>query len=101
MEDVRGKVEGSWTIETEVELYGMATGDVIVARGGNLVLRGMCCESLRIADGGRASVHGMVVGDVVNEGVVQISGTIVGRLDDRVHGATVIGGALINGVRYP
>jgi len=101
MGEARGKVEGSWTIETEVELYGMAAGDGVVARGGNLVLRRTCCESLWIADGGRAAVHGMVAGDVVNEGVVHISGTIVGRLDDRARGAIVMGGALINGVRYP
>ena len=49
------------------EVVGMVTGDLVAERTGRTVLRGMVGKSAKAA-GGDLEIHGMVVGDVVNEG---------------------------------
>ena len=81
MRTEKKKIEGDLTLDDGLALYGQATGDVVVADGGELHLYGMCTRNLTIQEGGKAIIHGMVSGHVVNNGgVLRVLGTIVGSL---------------------
>jgi cytoskeletal protein CcmA (bactofilin family) len=64
----QGKLEGSLEVSDELNLQGMATGNVTVVLGGVLILNGMCCGNLLLESGSRVELHGMVLGDVLNRG---------------------------------
>ncbi len=81
MRTEKKKIEGDFTLDDGLALYGQATGDVVVADGGELHLYGMCTRNLTIQEGGKAIIHGMVSGHVVNNGgALRVLGTIVGSL---------------------
>ncbi len=49
------------------EIIGMVTGNLVAERTGKAVLRGMVSKDAK-AVGGDVEIHGMVLGNVVNEG---------------------------------
>ncbi|HYS71074.1 MAG TPA: hypothetical protein VEM95_01505 [Thermoplasmata archaeon] len=49
------------------EIIGMVTGNLVSERTGKAILRGMVAKDVKSV-GGDVEIHGMVIGDVVNEG---------------------------------
>ncbi len=82
MRSERGKIDGDWSVNDDVELHGMVTGAITVDDGGFIRLYGMCCGDFIVHAGGRAAVHGMVKGDVINRGGDVV---IYGMVDGVVH----------------
>ena len=81
MRTEKEKIEGDLTLTDSLTLYGQATGNVVVAAGGEFHLYGMCTRNLSVQEGGKAIIYGMVSGHVINAGGdLQILGTIVGAL---------------------
>jgi cytoskeletal protein CcmA (bactofilin family) len=82
-----GQIEGPFTLADDLELRGMITGDAKVPAGKELVLLGMVTGDLTVEEGGTAIVRGTVGGSIVNGGRVEISGRVVGSLQnvDRGH----------------
>lgn len=70
------KIEGDYCVEGELALNGMVTGTTTVAPGGSLHLHGICCGDLVVTQGATAVILGTVVGNLVNQGVVELRGTI-------------------------
>lgn len=68
MEEERGKIEGPFVLDHDLELRGMVTDRLTVKSGVVLILRGMVTGDLIVEAGARADVHGMVNGTVFNEG---------------------------------
>ena len=46
------QIEGDLTLTDSLALYGQATGNIIVAEGGELLLYGMCARNLTVQEGG-------------------------------------------------
>lgn len=68
------------------EVIGMVTGNLVAERTGKVILRGLVAKEVKTV-GGDVEIHGMVVGDVVNEsGRVYIGPSCLVR--GRVRGAT-------------
>ena len=63
-----GKIEGNLTVEDDLVLFGMCTGNITVASSGVLTLHGMCTGNLEVLPGGTAYLNGMVAGNVLNLG---------------------------------
>lgn len=49
------------------EVIGMVTGNLVAERTGKAILRGMVAKDVKSV-GGDVEIHGMVIGNVVNEG---------------------------------
>ena len=49
------------------EIIGMVTGNLVAEKTGKAILRGMVAKEVKSV-GGDVEIHGMVIGDVVNEG---------------------------------
>lgn len=62
------------------ELEGQIVGKVQVASGGKLVHRGQIVGGLVIDEGGQAEVHGQICCDVTNNGLLKLTGQIIGKL---------------------
>ena len=86
-----GKIDGDLIIEDSLELHGMVTGNIQVLRDSTLFLHGTCCKNLIIKAGGAAKVHGMVSGNVNNEGgKLDVFGTVIGSVSTSVDGSTYV-----------
>lgn len=97
MRSLSGKVESPAVITDAVEMSGMYLADVVVAAGGVLHLSGMCCRQLTVERGGKAEVHGMVRGDVVNHGELRVFGMVAGRILSHASTLVVDGEARVAG----
>lgn len=83
------KIEGDLVLDYRLQLYGMATNDVVVADGGELILYGMIGGNLVVRVGARAEVYGTVIGDVINHGgEIVVSGTAGAIYDEQ--GSTLV-----------
>lgn len=94
MREESGQVQGG-QIDSELMLRGQIIGSAIVKSGGHLLLLGQVTEDLVIEKGGSAEVLGMVCGDVVNDGRLELSGTVIGALRDRSGNSVIDAGARI------
>lgn len=61
-------IDGSVVFHDEVDVLGVVTGTLTVARGGHVTLEGMVMGDLVVLEGGRADVNGTVMGFVINDG---------------------------------
>jgi cytoskeletal protein CcmA (bactofilin family) len=82
MREERGTIYGDLTVEDDLVLRSMVTGNVIVADGAHLELRGLIGGALRVDAGGVAAVHGTVSGPIVNAGSVEVWGMVHGSIED-------------------
>jgi cytoskeletal protein CcmA (bactofilin family) len=93
MEKFSGHHEGDFTLTGDLEISGLVSGTVTVPAGHYLLLGGMITGDLIVKNSGRATVHGTVVGTVLNEGaIVEVFG-MVGRVMDVGPDATRIDAA--------
>lgn len=68
MKIITDKFDGNLTIDEELSLRGMVTGDVTVTANGCLNLFGMVCGNLILNRYSKVVIHGIVCGDLINEG---------------------------------
>lgn len=75
-----GKIEGNFTVNSEMTINGMVTGSITVVAGGKLYLRGTCSNNIIVQSGGSAFLYGTVGNDVHNAGNVEVEGTVNGSV---------------------
>jgi len=86
-----GKIEGDISVDCELTLHGMVTGNVTVVRGGVLALHGMCCGNLVVEKEAEAYLHGTVGLDALNRGGrLRVYGTVGRRVHTTENGDTFI-----------
>jgi cytoskeletal protein CcmA (bactofilin family) len=86
-----GKIEGDISLDYELTLHGMVTGNVTIVSGGALVLHGMCCQNLIVQKGAKAYLHGTVGGNALNRGgTLEVYGTVGGYVHTTENGNTFI-----------
>ena len=85
-----GLVKGDLFIRdnSTCEVIGMVTGNLVSERTGKAVLRGMVAKDVKSV-GGDVEIHGMVIGNVVNEGgrvyvdkQALVKGKVIGGVTD-------------------
>lgn len=82
MRSEHGKIEGDVRVEGPMQLYGMVTGNILVASHGSLQLFGTCCGNLTLDAGSEVRIDGTVSGNVLNRGgVLSIYGVVSGKVD--------------------
>jgi hypothetical protein len=80
MRQERGQITGAVRVIEPYTLWGAIAGQVTVARGGKMYIRGSIYGNLILEDGGRVHIYGNVQGDVtVQEGAkVIVTGAVGG-----------------------
>ncbi|WP_019277229.1 polymer-forming cytoskeletal protein [Vibrio coralliilyticus] len=92
-----GMISGDLTVEEELTLNGMVTGNIVVLDEAKLILNGTCNGSLEIQNGSEVDISGVVQGDINNlGGILRINGVVQGDVSDA--GTTVVSeGAEVKG----
>ena len=81
MKETNEKINGDFPINEDLVMFGMITGNANVLRGVTFILHGMVCKDLIIEANGIVEIHGMVNGDVINNGgKLSVYGMIIGSL---------------------
>lgn len=84
------KIEGNLNVNNELDFSGMVTESITVEDGGILILRGTCGKNLTMQEGSRVSLHGMVGGNVYNNGgYLEVYGFVVGYIQTQ-EGQTIV-----------
>lgn len=87
---IQDKIEGDVTITEDTELTGMVVGAVTITKNFKLIQRGMVVGNVVLRTGASASVHGMVNGDIINDGgLLEVFGMVNGKVN-RLGGKTFI-----------
>ena len=90
MEEFQHKIEGDVSLSSDLRLRGMVTGSVTVPANVVFELNGMIGEDLICEPGSVVRIHGTVIGSVVNDGgQVEIWG-VVGSIDEKQSGSTIV-----------
>jgi len=66
--EISERTDGNLTIDREVIVNGRVAGDVRVMAGGVLTMGSVTHGNVIVEDGGRAELHGVTEGDVINIG---------------------------------
>jgi len=89
MREERGTIAGDFTVTEPTTLWGSVGGNVIVAEGGKLYMRGAVYGDILVEYGGRLHIFGRVVGSLtVKRGAKVIHSGVLGG------NATNLGGRL-------
>ena len=81
MEKIYDKIEKDLLIDSELMIFGMIVGHVIIKKNGILVLNGTITKDLILEEGSRCDLYGTVSGNVINKGgILQVNGRIYGTL---------------------
>ena len=79
MKEERGTIAGDWTVAEPTTLWGSVGGNVIVAEGGKLYMRGAVYGDILVEYGGRLHIFGRVVGSLtVKRGAKVIHSGVLG-----------------------
>jgi len=79
MREERGTIAGDFVVNEPIELWGSVGGNVTVAEGGKLYVRGAIYGDMIIEFGGRAHIFGRVIGSLtVKRGAKVIHSGILG-----------------------
>src|SRR5262249_20429672 len=79
MREERGQIAGDFVVKEAIELWGSVGGDVTVAEGGKLYVRGAVYGNISLEWGGRAHIFGRVIGSLtVKRGAKVIHSGILG-----------------------
>src|SRR5436190_23379222 len=79
MHEERGTIAGDWTVSEPTTLWGTVGGNVTIAEGGKLYLRGAVYGDILVEYGGRLHIFGRVVGSLtVNRGAKVIHSGVLG-----------------------
>ncbi len=72
-----GSADGPHRLEADIELQGLIFHEVVVPCGITLVLRGTARADVVVEKGGRAIIHGIVAGCLINlGGEVEVFGQV-------------------------
>jgi cytoskeletal protein CcmA (bactofilin family) len=75
----RGTIAGDWTVAEPITLWGSVGGNVTVAEGGKLYMRGAVYGDILVEYGGRLHIFGRVVGTLtVKRGAKVIHSGVLG-----------------------
>jgi cytoskeletal protein CcmA (bactofilin family) len=99
MREERATVYGDLTLQEDLLLYAMVTGNAVVPRGLHLDLHGMIGGDLRVDAGGTAAISGTVSGSVVNSGEIEVWGVVHGKITDAGGTSVVHAGSVVRGRR--
>ena len=89
MKEERGTIAGDWTVSEPTTLWGSVGGNVTVAEGGKLYMRGAVYGDILVEYGGRLHIFGRVAGSLtVKRGAKVIHSGLLGG------NATNMGGRL-------
>jgi cytoskeletal protein CcmA (bactofilin family) len=64
MREERGQIAGDLVVSEAMTLWGAVGGNVTVAEGGKLYMRGACYGDITVEYGGRLHIFGRVVGNL-------------------------------------
>ena len=79
MKEERGTIAGDWTVAEAITLWGSVGGNVTVAEGGKLYMRGAVYGDILVEYGGRLHIFGRVVGTLtVKRGAKVIHSGVLG-----------------------
>ena len=79
MKEERGTIAGDWTVAEPTTLWGSVGGNVTVAEGGKLYMRGAVYGDILVEYGGRLHIFGRVVGSLtVKRGAKVIHSGVLG-----------------------
>ena len=79
MKEERGTIGGDWTVSEPTTLWGSVGGNVTIAEGGKLYLRGAVYGDILVEYGGRLHIFGRVVGTLtVKRGAKVIHSGVLG-----------------------
>ncbi len=90
MIEEHGKIDNDVTLDGDFILHGMITGDVTIGNKSTFILHGMCCKSLIIEQDSRAYIHGTISGNIINNGNLEVYGTVIGNIHTSKTGNTFI-----------
>jgi len=90
MREIKGKLEGDLLIEKNTNLAGMVVGTAKVLPKVSFNIKGMLIDNLIVKNEAVDFVHGMVTGNIENEGgYVEVFGIVEGQVYPRA-GKTII-----------
>ncbi|MBB5278781.1 autotransporter passenger strand-loop-strand repeat protein [Rhizobium rosettiformans] len=97
MEFFNKQIEGTLTLEQDLDFHGMINGNLTVPSGRILMMHGMINGDLVVDSGGRAHVAGTVNGTVINHGgEVTVEGTVYAVRDlDLTHPTLIAANAVV------
>src|SRR6476659_6115371 len=79
MKEERGTIAGDYVVTEGIELWGTVGGNVTVAEGGKLYVRGAIYGDILVEYGGRAHIFGRVIGTLtVKRGAKVIHSGVLG-----------------------
>jgi hypothetical protein len=91
-------LDESLRLEVDTELTGTFAGEIVVPFGVTMVLHGVARSDVIVEKGGRAIIHGTIVGCLINlGGDAEIFGTVdviadAPGVSTRIHAGAVISG---------
>lgn len=99
MEVRSDRINGSFTVDTDLTIYGTVVGRATVRSSRTLVLHGVVTKDLVVESAAHVTVFGTVTGTVINHGgLVEIHGTVGALADTASASRTIIThGAIIGG----
>jgi cytoskeletal protein CcmA (bactofilin family) len=81
MKEIYDEIEGDVLLNEDTKLHGMFVGMTTVSSGVTLILHGTVTKDLIVEEDSKVMLHGMVIGDVVNNGGhLEVFGMITGKL---------------------
>jgi cytoskeletal protein CcmA (bactofilin family) len=90
MIEEHGKIDNDVTLDGDFILHGMITGNVIIRNKSTFILHGMCCKNLVIEQDSRSYIHGTICGNIINNGTLEVYGTVLGFINTSETGNTLI-----------
>lgn len=92
MRAVHENIEGPFSIEEDLAVYGLITAGATLRAGVRLVLHGTIAGDLTVEADARATIHGTVAGRILNHGgKVEVFGLAQGVEDMSPQARSIIG----------
>jgi cytoskeletal protein CcmA (bactofilin family) len=96
MKTITSHYKGNITIESDSNLTGMITGDVLLNSKTQLHVHGTVNGQITINRESKLVVYGTVNGDIINNGKFEIYGTVNGELVKQLGDFKVSDKAIVN-----
>ena len=92
------KNEGNYIVSESEQFSGMVTGNVTLTNGIEFIHRGMICGDVIVQEDAHIYLYGMVNGNVLGTGYVEVWGIVGGTISPDTH-SFIHKDAIINGHR--
>lgn len=98
MKSFKGMHDADFHVDSDISIYGMITGSLVVDGCYIVNLFGMVCSDVIVSNGAKVSINGTVNNDVINNGGdVEIQGAVDGRVFAQSGKTLINKGARVNG----